>query len=141
MNTSTLPIFRVAGLSETASRQNATQTAENVKQRFQAAPPELAAFSTTVYVVHQYLDDNQVKIVAGKLVSTDFELPENADDVWIAPQNYAVLESWQDLSALPDLPRSFRVDFETYPAFGSPKVYVGLLGDVEMHEEDLPEET
>lgn len=140
MNTTTLPIFRVAGLSETTSRDNATQTAENVKQRFQAAPPELAAFSTTVYVVHQYLDDNQVKIVAGKLVSTDFALPENADDVWVAPQNYAVLESWQDLNELPDLTRSFRVDFETYPAFGSPKVYIGLLGDVEMHEEDLSEE-
>lgn len=135
METTTLPIFRVAGCGETVSRSQAQNTAEKLKQRFQAAAPELAAFSKTIYVVYQYLDDENVKVVVGKLVSTDFTLPENVDDVWVAPQNYALCSSWQDVAQQPDLPRSFRVDFETYPTFGSPKIYIGLTGDVEMHEE------
>lgn len=134
METTTLPIFRVAGWGETAQRSQAQNTAEMLKQRFQAAEPELAAFSKSLYVVYQYLDDENVKIVAGKLVATDFELPENVADVWVAPQNYAVLDSWQAAEQL-DLPRNNRVDFETYPAWGTPKVYIGVVGEVEMHEE------
>lgn len=135
METTTLPIFRVAGWGETVSRSQAQNTAEILKQRFQAAEPELAAFSKTIYVVYQYLDDENVKVVAGKLVSTDFVLPENVDDVWVAPQNYALFSSWQDVAQQPDLPRNFRADFETYPTFGAAKIYIGLSGDVEMHEE------
>lgn len=135
METTTLPIFRVAGCGETVSRSQAQNTAERLKQRFQAAEPELAAFSKTIYVVYQYLDDESVKVVAGKLVATDFVLPENVDDIWVAPQNYALFSSWQEVNVEADLPRNFRVDFETYPTWGTPKVYVGVIGNVEMHEE------
>lgn len=139
MNTTTLPIFRVAGVSETVPRSDCQNFAATLKQRFQAADLHLAAFSTTIYVIYQYLDDENVKMLAGKLVSTDFALPEHADDVWVAPQNYAVYENWQEPNENKQLERSFRVDFETYPAFGSPKIYVGLLGDVQIEEEDLSE--
>lgn len=139
METTTLPIFRVAGWGKTAPRSQAQNTAEMLKQRFQAAEPELAAFSKTLYVVYQYLDDENVKVVAGKLVATDFALPENVDDVWVAPQNYALFSSWQEMEIQPDLSRNFRVDFETYPTWGAPKIYVGVVGDVEMHEDTFDE--
>ena len=91
---------------------------------------------------YEYTDENKVKITFGKLVANDATLPENLSDAWIAPQNYAVftmtsnaLETWRHIQQQPELNRRFHADFETYPHYGAAKIYVGLVGDVQIIEE------
>lgn len=142
----TLPIFRVAGLKMNVSRDDAQATAQQLRQQFIAQPIDIKAFSTTIYAVYQYQDNGSVNVVVGKLVSTDYALPENVGDVWVAPQNYVVFdavsvgETWQHIEQQDDLSRRWLVDFETYPAYGSPKIYVGVTGEIDIAEEDLGEE-
>lgn len=148
----TLPYFRVAGLSV---RTNPDQQAQHLQQLWQdyhlsgSLKNELPAFSTTTYCVyHDYAEDGSFSIVLGKLVSTDAPLPEHLSDAWVAPQNYAVfslpekhfqaaLPVWQSVRQMSELPRRQHVDFETYPTFGEAKLYIGLQGTVEMQEEML----
>ncbi len=144
MEISTLPIFRVAGLSAIVSRAQAQSCAQELRAQWLANPPNLSAFSPTLYGVYQYIDADKVNITFGKLVSTDAALPDNMFDVWIAPQNYAVFTAddgdmvsiWAQIAAHQDLNRSFVVDLETYPKIGAPRVYVGLVGTVEISESD-----
>lgn len=144
MEISTLPIFRVAGLSTIVPREQAQSCAQELRAQWLANPPDLSAFSPTLYGVYQYMDANDVKITFGKLVSTDATLPDHMADVWIAPQNYAVFAAddgdvvsvWAQIAAHQDLNRSFVVDLETYPRVGVPRVYVGLVGAVEISESD-----
>lgn len=140
MQQHTLPIFRVAGLKMSVSRENAVATAQKLHQQFIEKSIKIEAFSTTIYVIYQYQDNNTIDVVVGRLVSTDYELPENVGDVWIAPQNYVVFnassptETWQQINQLQDLSRRWLVDFETYPVYGLPKIYVGITGEVDMTE-------
>lgn len=142
MQQHTLPIFRIAGLKMNVSRENAATTAQTLRQQIINQPLEIKAFSTTIYAVHQYQDDGSVNVVVGKLVSTDDTLPENVGDAWIAPQNYVVFdapsvaETWQHIEQQNDLSRRWLADFETYPAYGSPKIYVGVTGEVDITEEN-----
>lgn len=146
MQQHTLPIFRVAGLKMNVSRDDAQATAQKLRQQFIAQPIDIKAFSTTIYAVYQYQDNGSVNVVVGKLVSTDYALPENVSDVWVAPQNYVVFdavsvgEMWQRIEQQDDLSRRWLVDFETYPTYGSPKIYVGVTGEIDIAEEDLGEE-
>lgn len=145
MEISTLPVFRIVGLSETVSRENARVFAQNLRDKYVANPPnDVVAFSPTLYCVYQYLDENQVKITLGNLSSTDTALPENCAEAWVAPQNYAVFmaenadnipDLWQHIDQLQDLNRSFLVDLESYPKMGAPRIYVGLLGEVNISED------
>lgn len=137
----TLPIFRVAGLAQTVSREATLATLKDLHQRWFAAPPELKAFSPTLYAVLQYPDENTVKITFGKLVATDTELPENLSDAWIAPQVYElfetddVVDTWTQIAANGSLNRRFLADLVVYPSVGAAKVYVGVVGEVEISEE------
>lgn len=143
MQQHTLPFFRIAGLKMNVPRDKAVATAQNLRQAFVTQHIELKAFSTTLYAVHQYQDNDTVNVVVGKLVATDDTLPENLNDAWIAPQNYVVFdapsitETWQHIQQQTDLPRRFLADFETYPTYGSPKIYVGVVGEMDINEETL----
>ncbi|XXQ69078.1 GyrI-like domain-containing protein [Neisseriaceae bacterium B1] len=152
----TLPYFRVAGF---AVRSNPAQQAQDLAQLWQSfhlsgsLKDELHAFSTTTYCVyHDYADDDSFTILLGKLVPTDIKLPEHLSNAWIAPQNYAVfslpeknfqavLPVWQTIQQMSetDLARRKHVDFETYPAFGEAKLYIGLTGKIEMEENIIEE--
>lgn len=137
---STLPIFRVAGYTQTVSRETTLASLNDLRQRWFAAPPALKAFSPTVYAVLQYPDENTVKITFGKLVATDTELPENLSDAWIAPQVYELFETndvadtWAQIAADGSLNRRFLADLVVYPSVGAAKVYVGVVGEVEISE-------
>ncbi|WII93091.1 effector binding domain-containing protein [Kingella negevensis] len=145
-----LPIFRVGGLCATISLENEQ---ENINQLWQdwfsgSLKDTLPAFSTSVYCVrHSYQENGSYTLIIGKLISNDATLPENAADVWLPPQQYhtyslpekhhsAAADVWQQILADSELPtRRFKTDFETYPAFGEAKIYVGIKGKVEMAEE------
>lgn len=144
MQTTTLPIFRIAGISATVARTHAQQTAMQLREQFQANPPSLPAFSHTLYCAYQYPDADHVKITFGKLIANDVVLNDGITDAWVAPQNYAVftpdqpeqyLDTWAEIMANPDLNRRFHTDFETHSAQGASKIYIGLMGEVEIEEE------
>lgn len=145
--TTALPYFRVGGIAiRSQTAQRADDVAQLWAQQRSGRLNDLTAFSTSLYCVyHDYADDGSCTILLGKLIATDATLPDNMSDAWVAPQNYAVftlpekdvqsaLTVWQDMAQRKDLARRHHVDFESYPAFGAAKLYVGLQGDVEMAE-------
>lgn len=139
MEFTTLPTFRVIGISQTTTRQLETLTSQKLRQQWLASPPKIGGFSQTLYILYQYIDKDMVKITVGKLVSNDAMLPENLSDVWIAPQNYAVFtinhttsETWQMIQNKHQLNRRFYIDFETYPVNSAAKIYIGLMSEVEI---------
>lgn len=136
----TFPIFRVAGYTQTVSRESTLASLNDLRQRWFTEPPALKAFSPTVYAVLQYPDEHTVKITFGKLVATNTELPENVSDTWIAPQVYELFETddvaytWAQIAANGSLNRRFLADLVVYPSVGAAKVYVGVVGEVEISE-------
>ncbi|MDK4625568.1 hypothetical protein QG098_09950 [Kingella kingae] len=97
---------------------------------------------------HQYQSNGDKQAVLGYLVPNDLDLPDATADAWVLPQQYAVYElpdkqpesAWTMWTQLPDdvqTQRANKMDLESYPSFGLPKIYVGLVGQVEMTEEAL----
>lgn len=123
---------------------NAHAIAQSLREQFTTQTPPIQGFSSTLYCVYQYPNAETVKITVGRLVANDTPLHENWTDAWIAPQNYAVFEithhsadTWAQIQQNTELNRRFHADFEIYPTYGSPKIYIGLQGDVEINEEVL----
>lgn len=141
MTETTLPIFRVMGLTAQSSPEHAQSTAAHLRAQFLTQAPNMKAFSSTLYCVYQYPNATTVCITVGRLVANDTELGEGLGDAWVAPQNYVVFEltpnTWADIHHHANLNRRFHADFEIYPALGAPKVYIGVQGDVVMAEEIL----
>ncbi|MDK4536796.1 effector binding domain-containing protein [Kingella kingae] len=151
MNTTTLPVFRVAGLAANIRAEHAAADLSALWQSWQQSSLQsnIHAFSRTIYCVyHQYQSNGDKQAVLGYLVPNDLDLPDATADVWVLPQQYAVYElpdkqpesAWTMLTQLPDdvqTQRANKMDLESYPSFGLPKIYVGLVGQVEMTEEAL----
>ena len=93
MPTTSLPVFRVAGMSGRISFDNEHAQRQQLWQDYDLSRlnDDLPAFSQTIYcVLHQY-DDKGYTATLGRLVPNDVLLPENVDEVWVVPQCYAIL--------------------------------------------------
>lgn len=146
INISTLATFRVVGIQQTVARENMALGTEKLLQQWQMSPPTWQGFSQTWYVVFRYIDDISVEITLGKLMSTDAILPDKMCDVWLAPQQYAVLpladltelnqnHIQQIIEQTGSLKRSEKADILIYKTNSPLQLYVGLQGEVEIMEE------
>lgn len=148
METTTLSVFRVMGLS---GEIRAEQGMDDVCALWQAWREcawrdEIQAFSRSEYCVyHDYQPDGSCRALLGYLVANDVMLPASASELWIPPQQYAVLACdgvpentlalWRDATvAAPDV-RAWRMDFVSHSRFGSPKLYIGLQAAAEPAHE------
>lgn len=141
----TLPFFRIGGLqTEFAAAPSQDQLAQCWQDALSGSLNDLPAFSKTLYCVfHDYRDNGGCRLTVGRLISTNIELPETFADVWIKPQQYRTeplseqanaAEVWAALSADHHPERSRHADFASFPAIGSPMLYTGLNGKVEIEE-------
>lgn len=142
MPTTSLPVFRVAGMSGRISFDNEHAQRQQLWQDYDLSRlnDDLPAFSQTIYcVLHQY-DDKGYTATLGRLVPNDVLLPENVDEVWVVPQCYAILSQpekefisahkyWHQIRQNTKLNRLFKMDFESYPVKGDAKIYIGVEGD------------
>jgi|GEM_PF-2419967 len=82
MPTTSLPVFRVAGMSGRISFDNEHAQRQQLWQDYDLSRlnDDLPAFSQTIYcVLHQY-DDKGYTATLGRLVPNDASLPENVDE-------------------------------------------------------------
>lgn len=147
--TTTLPYFRVAGISKESQLSTYPQDIAELWQNWNnnQISKQIQPFSQTIYCVFKYHDNSSFTITLGKLITTDLELPEHISEVWIPPQVYAyytlpeknfqaAIQQWQQ-KILTDhlLPRRQHIDFEAYPSFGEAKIYVSLEQKVKIKEQ------
>ncbi|ULJ69812.1 GyrI-like domain-containing protein [Wielerella bovis] len=144
----TLPVFRVAGLHAIIRVAHQADDLAALWQNWLqgSLKDTLPAFSKTVYCVrYDYQVDGSFSVIIGYLVANDTELEATVNDVWLPSQQYqvytlsekqysAALSVWTQI-AQGDLSRRFQADFESYPAFGDARVYVGIEGQVNISEE------
>lgn len=144
-DTKTLPFFRIGGLQAELNNPADADLLDSLWQRAASGSLNgLPAFSTTLYCVfHNYRDHGGCLVTLGRLISTDAELPTDCADVWIAPQQYqtqtlpqaaALSEAAAVLMQNRHPERRYHADFASFPAVGSPTLYIGLQGETEIEE-------
>ncbi len=145
MMVTTLPLFRVMGISSVVDYAHEIKQREQLWQRYLISDLKLPAFSQTIYCVLHNYHETGYTLTIGKLASNDAILPKQAHEIWVLPQQYAVFDlpdntinsvyySWQIIRQNTDILHKQKIDFESYPIQGTARLYVGIEGNVEIVE-------
>lgn len=127
MTETTLPAFRIGGLAAQSDDAGLPETAAALHRAWQNTELRLPAFSQTLYCAFRREADGRTAVLLGRLLPPDAALPDNAAEMWLPPQQYAVRD-WADgtdAAAAACLADGAAWAFASYPVQGGAKLYLG----------------
>lgn len=145
INATVLPAFRVVGLQKISCATHLLKDWQELMHSWYLGNfvKKWQVFSRTVYTILAY-HEHGITLTVGCLFSDGALLPEHAAEIWVLPQNYAVINlathgiqiAWEALGCLSkQTDYAGKIDFVAFSTSGQAMCYAGLLGEVEMVEE------